>query len=453
MRASTHNNHTSWRHIWRLAWPIIISNVTVPLVGAVDVAMMGRIDDPAFIGGVGLGMMLFNAIYFGMGFLRMGTTGLVAQSQGEDAAAQIARIMVRGLVLACAIGMIIILATPVITSIATAVFSASELVESLMVEYATIRLFAAPAALGNMVVLGVLYGRQQMFGGMLLLLIVNAINLILDFVFVLGLGMTVSGVALASVIAQWSGFLFMMWYINRPGSPIGIGRFLHTALFFSALRDRMAYRRFFVLGRDIFIRTALLVFCEALVLNQAAKLGDLDLATCQLVLTLFGILAFALDAFAYAAEALVGEAIGKRNSTDLQIVIKRTNSLAAGMALGIAAILWLGDTVIIRLFTTQAALTAHAQTHWVWACLLAPASFMAFQLDGIFVGATRGQDMRNAMIFSAGGLGIALLLLAPWGLQGLLAAFVGYLGLRGASLWWHIDRVYAQAGPPLQQQS
>ena len=452
MRASTHNNHTSWRHIWRLAWPIIISNITVPLVGAVDVAMMGRIDDPAFIGGVGLGMMLFNAIYFGMGFLRMGTTGLVAQSQGEDAAAQIARIMVRGLVLACAIGMIIILATPVITSIATVVFSASELVESLMVDYATIRLFAAPAALGNMVVLGVLYGRQQMFGGMLLLLIVNAINLILDFVFVLGLDMTVRGVALASVIAQWSGFLFMMWYVNRPGSPIGISHFLHTALFLSALRDRMAYRRFFVLGRDIFIRTALLVFCEALVLNQAAKLGDLDLATCQLVLTLFGILAFALDAFAYAAEALVGEAIGKRNSTDLQIVIRRTNSLAAGMALGIAAILWLGDTVIIRLFTTQAALIAHAQTHWVWACLLAPASFMAFQLDGIFVGATRGQDMRNAMIFSAGGLGIALLLLAPWGLQGLLAAFVGYLGLRGASLWWHINRVYAQAGPPLQQQ-
>ena len=452
MRASTHNNHTSWRHIWRLVWPIIISNITVPLVGAVDVAMMGRIDDPAFIGGVGLGMMLFNAIYFGMGFLRMGTTGLVAQSQGEDAAAQIARIMVRGLVLACAIGMIIILATPVITSIATAVFSASELVESLMVDYATIRLFAAPAALGNMVVLGVLYGRQQMFGGMLLLLIVNAINLILDFVFVLGLGMTVSGVALASVIAQWSGFLFMMWYINRPGSPIGIGQFLHTTLFLSALRDRMAYRRFFVLGRDIFIRTALLVFCEALVLNQAAKLGDLDLATCQLVLTLFGILAFTLDAFAYAAEALVGEAIGKRNSTDLQIVVRRTNSLAAGMALCIAAILWLGDAVIIRLFTTQAALIDHAQTHWVWACLLAPASFMAFQLDGIFVGATRGQDMRNAMIFSAGGLGIALLLLAPWGLQGLLAAFVGYLGLRGASLWWHINRVYAQAGPPLQKQ-
>ena len=452
MCASIYNNHTSWRHIWRLAWPIIISNVTVPLVGAVDVAMMGRIDDPAFIGGVGLGMMLFNAIYFGMGFLRMGTTGLVAQSQDDDAAAQIARITARGLILAFAIGVIIILAKPVITGIATAVFSASELVESLMVDYASIRLFAAPAALGNMVVLGVLYGRQQMFGGMLLLLIVNTINLILDFVFVLGLGMTVSGVALASVIAQWSGFIFMMWYINRPRSLIGIGPFLHATLFLSALRDHIAYRRFFVLGRDIFIRTALLILCEALVLNQAAKLSDLDLATCQLVLTLFGILAFALDAFAYAAEALVGEAIGKRNSTDLRIVIRRTNVLAAGVALVIAAVLWMGDIVIIQLFTNQAALTAHAQAHWLWACLLAPVSFMAFQLDGIFVGATRGQDMRNAMIFSAGALGLALLLLAPWGLQGLLAAFVSYLGLRGASLWWHIDRVYAQvAGPSLKQ--
>ncbi len=244
----------------------------------------------------------------------------------------------------------------------------------------------------------------------------------------------------------------MMWYINRPRSLIGIGPFLHATLFLSALRDHIAYRRFFVLGRDIFIRTALLVFCEALVLNQAAKLSDLDLATCQLVLTLFGILAFALDAFAYAAEALVGQAIGKRNSTDLRIVIRRTNGLAAGMALVIAAILWMGDIVIIQLFTNQAALTAHAQAHWLWACLLAPVSFMAFQLDGIFVGATRGQDMRNAMIFSAGALGLALLLLAPWGLQGLLAAFVGYLGLRGASLWWHIDRVYAQvAGPSLKQ--
>ena len=321
-----------------------------------------------------------------------------------------------------------------------------------MVEYATIRLFAAPAALGNMVVLGVLYGRQQMFGGMLLLLVVNVINLILDFVFVLRLGMAVNGVALASVIAQWSGFLFMIWYINRPGSLIVSSRFFNVSLFLSALSNRVAYSRFFVLSRDIFIRTALLVLCEALVLNQAAKLSDLDLATCQLVLTIFGILTFALDAFANAAEALVGEAIGKRNSTNLRIVIRRTNSLAAGMALVIATILWLGDTVIIQLFTTQEALVVHAQAHWLWACLLAPASFIAFQLDGIFIGATRGQDMRNAMVFSASGLGIALLLSESWGLQGSLAAFVAFLGLRGASLWWHIDRVYEQASRPLKQQ-
>ena len=152
--------------------------------------------------------------------------------------------MVRGLVLAFAIGIAIILATPVITSIAVTAFSASQLIEFLMVDYATISLFAAPAALGNMVLLGVLYGRQQMFGGMLLLLIVNLINLVLDFVFVLGLGMAVSGVAIASVVAQWSGFLFMIWYINRPGLCIGVGRFFEISLFLSAIRDRVAYRRF-----------------------------------------------------------------------------------------------------------------------------------------------------------------------------------------------------------------
>ena len=139
--------------------------------------MMGRIDDPAFTGGVGLGILLFNAIYFGIWFLRMGSTGLEAQSQGEDAAAQIVTMMVLGLILAFVIGIVTILATPVITSIAVTVFSTSQLVESLMVDYATIRLFAARAALGTIVLLGVLYRREQMFGGMLLLLVVNLINL------------------------------------------------------------------------------------------------------------------------------------------------------------------------------------------------------------------------------------------------------------------------------------
>jgi MATE family multidrug resistance protein len=443
-------SHTSWRHIWRLSWPIIVSNITVPLVGAVDVAMMGRLDNPAFIGGVGLGMMLFNAIYFGMGFLRMGTTGLVAQAHGADSPEKITHILIRGLILAMGLGTVIIIAAPLITGTASYLFSASPLVETLMVDYATIRLFAAPAALCNMVLLGVLYGRQQMFAGMLLLLIVNLLNLALDILFVLGLGMAVEGVAIASVCAQWSSFLFMLWYINRAKSSFGVSTFLQAKLIYAALQDRAAFMRFFSLGRDIFIRTALLVLCEAILLNQAAKLGDLDLATCQLVLTVFGILAFALDAFAYAAEALVGEAIGRHDLAMLRIVIRRTNWLAFGLALMIASILWLGDSLIIALFTTQAELAASAARHWLWACLLAPASFMAFQLDGIFVGATRGQDMRNAMIVSAAGLGVALLLFQTWALHGLLAAFIGYLGLRGLSLWWHIGRVYAMASPDHQ---
>ena len=149
---------------------------------------------------------------------------------------------------------------------------------------------------------------------------------------------------------------------------------------------------------------------------------------------------------------VLGRAIGKRNSTNLRIVIRRTNSLTTGMLLAITAMLRLTDTVLILPFKIQSASTDHAQTHWLLACLRAPASFMAFRLDGIFVGATRGQDKRNAIIFSASSLGIALSLMVPWGFRKFLTAFVGYLGLRGANLWWHIDRAYAQAGPPLQEQ-
>ena len=445
MQKRIEGKNLRWKDIWHLVWPIMISNVTVPLVGFVDVAMMGRVDNPAFIGGVGLGMIIFNAIFFSMGFLRMGTTGLVAQSQGINAKTDISRILIRGLAIAFIIGFIIVLGAPAIIFASSILFSASPQVESLMGDYARIRFLAAPPSLANMVLLGMLYGRQQMSAGMLLLLIVNIINLALDFLFVIGLGMSVSGVATASVIAQWSGFLFMIWFINHKRSSIGINYFFDKKLIISALKDHLAYRRFFILGRDIFIRTTLLILCEAVILNEAAKLGDLDLATCQLVLTLFGIIAFLLDSFAYTAEALVGEAIGKRNPNHLGIAIKRTNTLAAGLALAIAAFLWLGESVILGLLTNQETLIANTKPHWVWVCLIAPASFLAFQMDGIFVGAMRGQEMRNAMIFSALGLGIALIVLSPLSLNGLIGSFVVYLGLRGVSLWWHIDRVYAES--------
>jgi MATE family multidrug resistance protein len=443
--APYHDAHTSWQHIWRLSWPIMLSNITVPLVGVVDVAMMGRLHDPAFIGGVGLGMMVFNFMYFGLGFLRMGTTGMVAQMHGPEQNTAIAHLLIRGVSVALGLGGVLILASPFITSAATTIFSASNMAEALMAEYIAIRLFAAPAALANLVLLGGLYGKQQMQLGMALLFIVNGLNLLLDIILVNGFDMTIDGVALASVAAQWSGFGFMLWWIARawPGQLGQLLRPLAKAklpIWF----DLSAFCQFFTLGRDIFIRTILLLSCEALFLNEAAKLGDLSLAACQIMLSIFGVLAFAIDGFAHTAEALVGEAIGQKNKSMLTIVIRRTNYLAGMMAALQGILLWLGKPIILGLMTSQTDLIAFIDVYWIWVAMLPLASFLAFQMDGIFVGATRGKEMRNAMMVASASFA-ATVLLIPLNLMVLMGSFVGYLALRGISLCCLISYVYKMA--------
>ena len=256
------------------------------MVGVVDVAMMGRLNDPAFIGGVGLGMMVFNFMYFGLGFLRMVPPVWWPRCTALDKILPLLTFLCVVSASRLVLGSFI-LASPFITSAAITIFSASNVAEALMAEYITIRVFAAPAALANLVLLGGLYGRQQMRLGMALLLIVNGLNLLLDIIFINGFGMTIDGVAFASVAAQWSGFGFMLWWIARawPGQLGQLLRPLAKAklpIWF----DLSAFSQFFTLGRDILIRTILLLSCEALFLNEAAKLGDLSLAACQIMLSI-----------------------------------------------------------------------------------------------------------------------------------------------------------------------
>jgi MATE family multidrug resistance protein len=277
------------------------------------------------------------------------------------------------------------------------------------------------------------------------LLIVNVINLILNIGFVLGLGMDVEGVALASVIAQWTGFIvtfsLMKWQWGKMLD--GFITYLFTGLLTGTSRwfQWTAFGDFFRLGRDIFIRTMLLLACEAILLNQGAQLGDLELAACHLMMVIFTMIAFGLDGFAHAAEALVGAAIGQNDRAMLDRTILRTNSLAVLTAILIALVIWLGRDIIIGLLTQQDDLFALTAANWMWIVLIAPASCLAFQLDGIFIGATRASEMRNAMIISS-----ILFVLLIWGLRGygiggLMGAFTIYLALRGLTLWLYLGRV------------
>ena len=438
---------TSWRHIWTISWPVLLANITFPLVGAADTAMMGRLEDASFVGGVALGSLVFNFIYFGLGFLRMGTTGLVAQAHGRGDATAIEHHMVRGLVLALCLGTGFVLATPLVLALTGVLLAASPAVEALMQQYVGIRLLAVPAAFANMVLLGCLFGRQHMRLVLVQIIFINVTNLALNILFVLGLGMAIEGVALASVAAQWTGLVLTLVLIRWQWRDLLAGIVRRVFRFRPAWFDPAAFRRFFVIGGDIMIRTVLILLSEAVLLNNAATIGDLSLATAQLVLVMFSLISFGLDGYAHAAEALVGEAIGRRNLPMLDQVVRRTNILAGISALVISILAWAGGPLIIATLTSQADLAAMTLAHWHWVALLAPVAFMAFQMDGIFIGATRSREMRNAMILAFAGFLLAVLVAGGYGLNGLLAAFTIYLGLRGITLMMRMRHVRAMAMP------
>jgi len=438
---------TSWRHIWSISWPIFLANITFPLVGAADTAMMGRLDNASFVGGVALGSLVFNFIYFGLGFVRMCTTGLVAQAHGRGADHEIENHMVRGLVVALLLGFGIVIATPLVILVTSTLFSASQAVEGLMRDYVGIRLLAVPAALANMVLLGCLFGRQSMRLVMVQIIFINVTNLILNVWFVFGLGMAIEGVAWASVAAQWTGFAATLALIRWQWRDLLGGVAARIFRRQPAWLDRAAFGHFFVIGGDIAIRTVLILLSEAVLLNLAAGLGDLELASVQLVMVMFGLICFGLDGYAHAAEALVGEAIGRRNPRMLATVVRRTNTLSGISAVVISLVVWAGGPVIVALLTSQGDLASLTLDHWHWVVLIAPVSFLAFQMDGVFVGATRSREMRNAMILAAGIYFILVTALDGQGLNGLLAAFTIYLGLRGVTLLARMKSVHAMAIP------
>ena len=438
---------TSWQRIWAITWPVFLANVTFPLVGAVDTAMMGRLDDPSFVGGAALGSLVFNFIYFGFGFLRMATTGLVAQAHGRQDLQAIEHHLVRGLVVAMVLGSLVVVAMPIVHLAAQLMLMASDEVEALMTRYIEIRLLAVPAALGNAVLLGALFGRQQMRLALLHITFVNLCNLVLNISFVMGLGMRIEGVAMASAIAQWAGFAVTLSLIRWRWRDILAGVLKRSVQMRPAWLDRRAFLRFFNAGTDLIIRTFLLLASEAVLLNSAASLGDLTLVSAQLFLVMFALIAFGLDGFAHAAEALVGDAIGRRNRPMMDRVVWRTNVMAGLSSIVIALLVLAGGPVFVGLMTTQVDLAAMTLQHWHWVVLVAPASFLAFQMDGIFVGALCSRDMRNAMIMSSFCFVVLILLLGRFGLNGILGAFILYLGVRGITLQWRMRHVRRLAGP------
>jgi len=414
--------------VWRIAGPIILSNMSVPLLGAVDTAVVGHLPDPAYIGAVAVGAIIFNFLYWGVGFLRMGTTGFVAQASGARNLHEIRAILARGMLVGFGLALAMLALQVPIGTFALWLMEASDDVETLARAYFDIRIWGAPAALANYVILGWLLGMQRAGWALVLQLFMNGLNIALDLLFVLGFGWGVEGVALATVISEYSAVALAI---------LIVGRLLPTdgGWSWARIKDPDRIRAFVSLNADIMIRTMGLIFAFAYFTAQGAKAGDVILAANAVLLHFVNIMAFGLDGFAFAAEALVGGAIGARDRDALRRAVV-ISTIWAGLVsvLFAAGYIAVGPTIIAVLTGIEAVRTT-AEAYLPWVIAYPVVAIWAFQLDGIFFGATRGPEMRNAMVISVAGFLAAVHLLMPiWGNHGLWLAFTLFAALRGLSL-------------------
>ena len=434
-------NRREWhRRVWRLAAPIILSNLSVPLLGVVDTAVVGHLPEPYYLGAVAVGALIFTFVYWGFGFLRMGTTGLTAQAWGGDRGDEVPAILYRALLTAFALGAAIILLQKPIGAVAFSLLEASSEVERQGSAYFAIRIWSAPAALANYAVLGWFLGLQNAKVPLALQIFLNGVNISLDLVFVLVLGWQVEGVALATVIAEYSGLaLGLLFVLHRLTGA----RAVDTAQLFDPVR----FKHMFAINRDIFIRTLCLIFCFAYFTAQSAKLGDVVLGANAVLMNFLALLSHGLDGFAHAAEALVGGAAGARHRQGFRRAVSVSVFWACIVAALFAVTFWVGGNRLIAILTGLQSVRETAAQYLPWLIVAPFLSVWAFLLDGIFLGTTRTAELRNAMIFSTVVYVISVQFALPaLGNHGLWLALSGLMVLRGASLGAYYPRVIRGIG-------
>ena len=430
------------KKIWILAGPIILSNMSVPLLGAVDTAVVGHLPSPIYLGAVAIGAMIFSFLYWGFGFLRMGTTGLTAQAWGAEHKLEVTATLYRALILALIISVPMILLQWFISYFAFQLIGASAPVEEAAKTYFAIRIWGAPATLTGYVVLGWFLGRQNARIPLLIQIWTNGVNIILDLVFVVGMGMDVDGVAYATVVAEISGALLGLAIIIRHLKREG-----QWGVKLPTLMDGDALWRMFFINRDLFIRTTCLIFAFAYFTNQGAKLGDQILAINAVLLIFMQIAAYGLDGFAHAAEALVGRAVGKNDRHVFHQAVKVTLQWSAGFACLFTIVFLVGGELIINLLTNIPEIREGAYDYLLWVCLMPLVSCWCFAFDGIFLGATRSHELRNGMLISLSLYVLCIFVfIGLWGNHGLWAAMMVFMAMRGLTLARVYPRVLKSIG-------
>ncbi|MCD4560848.1 MATE family efflux transporter DinF [Lelliottia nimipressuralis] len=419
---------TSDKALWRLALPMIFSNITVPLLGLVDTAVIGHLDSPVYLGGVAIGATATSFLFMLLLFLRMSTTGLTAQAFGAKDPVRLARALVQPLILALGAGLLIVLLRTPVIDLALHVVGGSEAVLEQARRFLEIRWLSAPASLANLVLLGWLLGVQYARAPVILLVVGNLLNIVLDLWLVMGLHMNVQGAALATVVAEYGTFFIGLWMVKRVLAMRGISLAMLNTAWHGNIRKLLA------LNRDIMLRSLLLQLCFGALTVFGARLGPEIVAVNAVLMTLLTFTAYALDGFAYAVEAHSGQAYGAREAGQLQEVWRAACRQSGLVALVFALIYALFGGQIVALLTSLPELRELANHYIIWQVVLPVVGVWCYLLDGMFIGATRGAEMRNSMAVAAAGFALTLFTL-PWlGNHGLWLALAVFLALRGLSL-------------------
>ncbi len=423
------------RDIWRIAAPMMLSNITVPLLGMVDTGVTGHLENAVYLAAVAIGSTIFGFLYSGVNFLRMGTTGITAQRFGANDHDGLRVALGQALVVSTTIAAALILMQAPLNTFAMSLLGPEPEIAAYASEYFSIRIWSAPATLANYALIGWFIGLQNARIPLYIVLAINVTNIVLDLYFVLVLGMKVDGVAAASVIAEFTGV--------AVGAACAISELRRRGghLVTSHLTSLKEYAEFFSINANLFIRTMALMFAFAFITAAGARMGGLILAANAILMNMLNLIAFAMDGLAHAAEALVGKATGAKNRLALQRSVQLTIRWSLYFAIGFSILFWITGPMLVRILTDIPEVIEITLEYLPWMIAAPIIAFWAYIYDGVFVGATRAKEMRNNMVAST-----FLVFVPAWfvfrflGNHGLWLAFMIFLASRGIGLHYFYRR-------------
>ncbi len=420
----------SYQHIFSIAMPMILSAISIPMLGIVDTAILGHLDSPIYLAAINIGATIFNVLFWGFGFLKMSTTGLIAQSHGQQNQAKINQQLTQALVIALFIAIILLLFQRWIGGFAIKLTAEGGQVADMALQYFQIRIFSAPATLVIYVLFGYFLALQQARKVLLIMLVNQVGNMFLDYIFVMEYNWGIAGVAYGSLISEYAAVFVGLYFLFATEFKLP-----NVVQLKKWLAPNAEMKSFFLLNRDIFIRTLCLMAVFAMMTKGSARLGELTLAANAILLNFFYLMSYGLDGFAHAVESLCGQAYGAKDEKAMKQILKHVFVISFVIAAVFSVVYIIFGDEIVSLLTSMQQVQNYASQYIIWLVIIPVIAMPSFIYDGLFVATTEAKIMRNSMVMATIFCYIPLwYLLRRFDNHGLWLAFLSFFIIRSIAI-------------------